>query len=304
MVVYSQHRVDDARMEWMLENLSVMAVRHAQGRETLTALPRLTVWSSVAPTEPTQAMFEPKFYILLQGAKRLTIGSETFDFSAGTYSVSAIGLPFTGQVTEASVLAPYLGVELALDARIVASLLLDMPDQGEQHLPAFAVVQATKDIAEPLDRLLRLLDKPADIPILAAQIERELVYRVLQGPMGHTVRQMVQHNTRFQQIRTAVDWICRHACEPMCVQRLAASVGMSVTSFHRHFKAVTAHSPLAYQRHIRLLEARRLVASRAANVTMTAFATGYANSSQFSREYKRMFGVSPIHDATLASDVA
>ncbi len=152
-------------------------------------------------------------------------------------------------------------------------------------------------MTEALDRLVRLLASPADIPVLTQQIERELYYRLLQGPMGCTLRQIVQKNTRFDQIRTAVTWICSNAHQPMSVQRLAASVGMSVTSFHRHFKAVTAYSPLAYQRHIRLLDAQRLIASGATNVTRAAFATGYASSSQFSREYKRMFGVPPIRNA-------
>lgn len=150
---------------------------------------------------------------------------------------------------------------------------------------------------EPLGRLLRLLATPADIPMLAPQLERELYYRLLQGTMGGTLRQVVQQNTRFHQVRTTVEWICGNARKPMSVERLATSVGMSVTSFHRHFKAVTGHSPLTYQRHIRLLDARGLLASGATNVTTAAFATGYASSSQFSRKYKRMFGVSPIRDA-------
>ena len=152
---------------------------------------------------------------------------------------------------------------------------------------------------EPLDRLLRLLDEPSAIPVLAPQFERELCYRLLQGPLGGTLLQLCQHNTRVDQVRRAVEWICGNSDKPMCVKGLAASVGMSVTSFHRHFKAVTAHSPLAYQRHIRLLEARRQLATGSANVTTTAFSTGYASTSQFSREYKKMFGVAPIRDAVL-----
>ena len=287
----------DARK--VVAQMAAIAAGHASRLQTPTAIPRLAFWCSSGPTGPTPAMFERKFYVLLQGAKRLTIGGNAFDFAAGSCAVSSLGLPFRSQVTEASPDEPYLAVEVGLDAGTVASLLFDMPHLGELSTPSFAVTQVTNDVAEPLGRLLRLLASPADIPALAPLFERELCYRLLQGPMGGTLRQVVQKNTRFDQIRTAVGWIRGNADRPMCVKRLAASIGMSATSFHRHFKAVTAHSPLAYQRHIRLLDARRLLASGATNVTTAAFATGYASASQFSREYTRMFGVSPVHDAIL-----
>lgn len=187
---------------------------------------------------------------------------------------------------EASASEPYLGVEMRLDASIVASLLPEVPEPGMRNAPAIAVAQAAEDIMEPLDRLLRLLTRPADIPVLAHQYERELYYRLLQGPMGGTLRQIVQHTAHFRQVRAAAEWICSNADKPLHVGDLAKGAGMSVASFHRHFKALTAHSPLAYQRHIRLLEARRLLALGATNVTSAAFTTGYASSSQFSREYK------------------
>lgn len=283
----------------MVAELVAIAADHGCRRQVPTAIARLSIWCSSEPTNPTPAMFEPKFYVLLQGAKRLTFGRLAHDFRAGHCAVSAIGVPFTSQVTEASPDAPYIGLELKLDAGIVASLLLDMPAIGEGKAPAFAVAAAMDDVMEPLGRLVRLLSRPADIPVLANQFERELCYRLLQSSLGGTLRQIVQKNSRFDQIRTAAQWISHHAHEPMRVQELAASVGMSVTSFHRHFKAVTAHSPLAYQRHVRLLEARRLLTSGAANVTEAAFATGYASSSQFSREYKRMFRVAPKRDVHL-----
>ena len=280
-----------------ISDLTAIATRYTYPWPAQTTVPRLTIWSSLRPGEPSPGMFEPKFYILLQGAKRLTIAGKAYDLSAGGCAVSSVGLPFTSQVTEASFEFPYLGVDLRLDPGTIASLLLEMPDISEAAASAFSAWQVTEDVLEPLHRLLRLLDSPADIPILAPQIERELYYRLLQGPMGGNLRQVVQHNTRFHQIRTAVDWLCANAKAPMRVEALAASVGMSVTSFHRHFKAVTALSPLAYQRHLRLLHAQQLVASGAASVTAAAFATGYASASQFSREYKQMFGLPPARHA-------
>ncbi len=280
-----------------LQILTRAAAVRTPGPNVETAVPRLSIWRSFEPTEPTPAMFAPKFYIALQGSKRLRIGGRTLDFVAGHYAISSVGLPFTGQVIEASPDRPYLAVKFRLDPSIVASLVLDLPDIYDQAAPPVAISCADSVVLEPLDRIVRLLNTPEDIPFLAAQFERELYYRLLLGPTAGTLRHIVQQNTRFHQIRTAVEWIGENAYETFSVEALAASVGMSVTSFHRHFKAVTAYSPLAYQRHIRLLEARRLVSSGETNVTTAAFTTGYASSSQFSREYKRMFGVSPIRDA-------
>ena len=279
-----------------LAELAAVAARHRANSGAPTAIPRLAFWSAAAPTEPVPALFEAKFYLLLQGAKRLTIGGEALDFEAGRCAVSSVGLPFTSEVTEASLDAPYLGVEVRLDAGVITSLLLDMPNGPDRRPEPFSTMRIDESVVGPLSRLLRLLDEPGSIAVLAPQFERELLYRLLQGPMGGTLRQVGQRNTRFGQIRTAAEWICGNSDKPMCVSRLAASVGMSVTSFHRHFKAVTAHSPLAYQRQIRLLNARRRLASGAASVTATAFTAGYASTSQFSREYKRFFGAAPIHD--------
>lgn len=292
----------------MLGEMAAIAARHASGLETPTAVPRMTIWRSDAPTGPTPAMYAAKFYVLLQGRKVKTIGGRTLDVRAGDYSICSVPLPFMGRIVEASPDKPYVALSFALRPGLLAELLLDVPGPHAREVPAVASARAAADVLEPLDRLLRLLSKPADIPVLAPSYERELYYRLLQGPMGDTLRQIVGHATRFDQIRTAVEWIVGHADRPMRVADLAASVGMSATSFHRHFKGVTGHSPLAYQRQLRLLDARRLLASGATNVTEAAFEKGYASSSQFSREYKRMFGIPPMRDlrvlATGTADAA
>lgn len=283
----------------MLTKLISTAARHDSPSGHPAAIPQLTIWSAAAPTGPIPALFEPKFYLLLQGAKRMTVAGKTFESRAGTCAVASVGLPFTSQVTEASPDQPYLGIEWKIDAGVIASLLLDMPCSADRQSGAISFAQADDSIIGPLERLLRLLDAPSEIPVLKPQFERELCYRLLQGPMGSRLRQMACHNVRFGQIKAAAEWISTNADKPMNVARLAATVGMSVTSFHRHFRAVTAHTPLAYQRQIRLLEARRRLASGSSNVTATAYATGYASASQFSREYKRAFGAAPVHDAAL-----
>jgi AraC-like DNA-binding protein len=281
----------------VLSHLIAIAARHNSPLGLPTIMPRLIVRSANAPTDPTPALFEPKFYLLLQGAKRMTIAGDTFPCGPGTCAVAAVGLPFVSEVTQASADRPYLGIELKLDAGIVAGLLLDVPDRDDRPNRSITIASVDASVAESLERLLRLLDTPGDLPVLGPHVERELYYRLLQGPMGGTLRQIGRGNTRFAQIRQAVDWISANADKPMRVDALAASVGMSLTSFHRHFKAITSYSPLAYQRHIRLLDGRRRLASGTLGVTQTAFATGYASAPQFSREYKRAFGVPPSRDA-------
>jgi AraC-like DNA-binding protein len=268
-----------------------------------TAVARLRVWHSAGPTAPVPAMFEPKFYLILQGEKRMTIGGATRHFAPGHCAVSTLGLPFTSEVTQATPDVPYIGIEIELDPGLVGSVLLDSRDRARNasadgdhaQTPAFAEMQADGDLLDTVGRLLRLLDTPADIPALAPLFERELLYRLARSPLGPALYQLLG-SKRFAQVRTAVEWIRAHAHDAMCVPTLAASVGMSTTSFHRHFKAVTATSPLAYQRHVRLLDARRRLAAGASDVTVAAFACGYASASQFSREYKRMFGVPPVRD--------
>jgi len=285
----------------MFGTLISTAIRHGRADGQPSAHAGLVIRSVCAPTAPAPAVFEPKFYLLLQGTKRMTIAGRNFECDSGTCAVASVGLPFVSEVVQASAIKPYLSVELKLDAGIVAGLLLDMGEAGAVERPsgALSVGRADKSIVEPLARLLGLLDAPSEIPVLATQLERELYYRLLSSPMGGRLRQIGERNARFAQIKMAVEWLSANANEPMSVEWLASHVGMSLTSFHRHFKAVTSCSPLAYQRQIRLLDARRRLASGTANVTETAFATGYVSASQFSREYKKAFGTPPKRDALL-----
>jgi hypothetical protein len=217
----------------MLTDLITLATRHGSRSGAPTIMPRLAIRLAERPTDPAPALFEPKFYLLLQGAKRMTIGGESFACDSGTCAVASVGLPFTSEVIEPSVRRPYLGIELKLVPGIVANLLLDPPERRERRPGTIAIARADQTIVEPLGRLLRLLAASADIPVLASQAEPELCYRLLQGPMGSTLGQIGRHNARFDQVKTAAEWICRNAGKPMCVKTLAASIGMSVTSFHR-----------------------------------------------------------------------
>lgn len=288
--------IDDTAFSAMLRDHATVAARHGHADHQETAVPRLTIWRATAPADPFPALFDPQFYLLLQGAKRMTIGGETLDVCVGTCGVGSVGLPFVSQVMKASVAEPYLGIGLKLTQGTIADLLSGSGDRAEEPAGAISFGMATGDILEPFGRLLRLLDTPGDIPVLAAAYERELCYRLLQSELGSRLRQLGRQTARFAQIRAAANWIAENADQPMDVAWLAAHVGMSVTSFHRHFRAVTSHTPLAYRQHIRLLDARRRLTGDTSSVTAVAFGTGYASASQFSREYKRAFGMAPVHD--------
>ncbi len=283
-------------VEAMVSKQAALAAEHASSPPAQSAVPGLMIRCSAEPTPPIPALFEPVFYIVLQGSKRLTFAGRTHDFGAGTCAVASVGLPFVSQVIEASPSKPYVGAELRLDPGVVADLLITLPEASERVAPSFAAAPADPMVLEPFGRMLRLLATPADAAVLAGPFARELCYRLLQGPLGDTLRQVGRRGSRFAQIRAAADWIGANADKSLNVKRLAADVGMSPTSLHRHFKAITGYSPLAYQRYLRLLEARRILHTGDAPVTTTAFTVGYASPSQFSREYKRMFGEPPVKD--------
>ena len=207
-------------------------------------------------------------------------------------------LPVTGQVIEATARAPYLAISLRLDPAAIAALLIDIPPaQIPTTGPGFGIGALSADLQAPLLRLLRLIDTPADIRVLAPLAERELLYRLLQGPHGPLLRQLTVPGSRLSQVRRAIEWIRSDLSRALRIEALAAHAGMSASSFHRHFKTVTGLSPLQYQKQLRLQDARRRLLAEPGDVTSVALAVGYESTSQFTREYARHFGLSPARDA-------
>jgi AraC-like DNA-binding protein len=236
------------------------------------------------------------FYAVVRGTKVLVMGANRFELLAGAAATSSFGLPYTHQLTGAAPDLPYVGISLHLDIGLLTKVMLDMPKQTERWTCAVAAGDLSGAVGDAFARLVGLLGSPDDVDMLAPHYEAELYYRLLQSPMGDTLRQISQRNDRFQKLKAAADWLAANHSAPVVIPDLAASAGMSVTSFHRHFKAVTGHSPLAFQRHMRLLEARKLLASGGANVSHVAYEVGYLSPAQFSREYKSMFGNAPVAD--------
>jgi AraC-like DNA-binding protein len=286
-----------------LPELRALVMRHATPacRELL---PNLTLWTSYQPTLPTPVVYEPMLYFTLQGIKRMVVGERQLDHRPGTFLLASIDVPVVCTVIDCSSELPYLGLALQLDPAAVASLLLELPlapervlDPAHDELEPMTISPSTRPMDDALLRLVRLVEAPEDVQLLAPMIERELLYRVLQSEHGHVLRQFARADSRLSQIHRAVKWIRSHLAEPLPVESLASVAAMSVSSFHRHFKAVTGLSPLAYHKQMRLQEARRRLLAESGAVARVAFSVGYESVSQFSREYTRQFGMPPARDA-------
>jgi AraC-like DNA-binding protein len=280
-----------------LDELRALITRHAAGRYRQTRLPGVVVMESHTPTEPLSAVAEPSLAIVAQGVKRTALGDQIFDYGPGQYLVISLDLPVTGHVLRAGPDRPFLGMGLTLSPAAIAALLLDAPATARADAAGIAISDATSDLLDPIIRLLRLLDRPEDIPVLAGTIEREILWRLITGEQGATIRQIGLADSHLSQIARAIRRIRTGYAEPLRIEELARVAGMSVTSFHRHFRAVTAMSPLQFQKRIRLQEARTRLISDFQDVAAVGQAVGYDSPSQFSREYRRLFGAPPGRDA-------
>ena len=277
-----------------MSRLRELIARHCRRPLTTTAIPRLTLSRSEAPTPLTPVVFNPLLCVLASGTKRLMLGRSEYRYDPGNYLIASADLPVRGQVV-----APCLAMTLTLDPAVVADVLAALPPaRAVQPVPlALAVSPLDATLTDALERLLGLLDRPADIAVLAGLIEREIVYRLLCGPQGEMLRQLALPASRLAHINRAIAIIRSRYDEKIPVHALAHAVGMSVTSFHRHFRAVTAMSPHQFQKSIRLHEARRMLLSRDVDATHVSLDVGYESASQFNREYRRLFGTPPARDA-------
>jgi AraC-like DNA-binding protein len=284
-------------MQTQLDALRALAARHACGPSRDSAIPGVAIHTRTATTDPQPLIFEPTFFMVLQGAKEATLGDRRLRYDRHTYAIASMEVAATGCVVEATPEAPYIGVSLLLDRESLAALLSDapMPEKAATP-PAFAVSPVTPELVDAFLRLLTLLDRPGDIPILAPLLQREILYRLLQGPQGAMLRQQALADSRSSQVRRAIAWIRDNYAEPLRIGSLAARAGMSPATFHRHFKAATAMSPLQFQKCLRLQNARRLLLA-SHDAAQAAYAVGYESASQFSREYARLFGAPPSRDA-------
>ena len=226
------------------------------------------------------------------------VGDRIFHYDTGKCLIASMDLPVTAQIVEASPERPYMAFSLAIDPAIVADLLLHEvePTRTASSLATVAIGEMGADLLDPLARLFALLDTPEDLSVLAPLIRREMVWRLLNGQHGAMLRQIGLVDSRMARIARAVSWIRDHFDEPLRVPGLAARVGMSPASFHRHFRAATAMTPIQYQKQIRLQAARRMLLAEGVGVAAIGYSIGYESASQFNRDYRRLFGEPPGRD--------
>lgn len=253
------------------------------------------------PEHLLAAVYDPMINLILTGSKTMTVGDRTFHYDPATYFVMSVDLPAVGAVHPAATGEPYLAVSLTLDPAIVAALIRDLPAPLCRTLfgSGFSVAPVNSELLDAWIRMLRLMERPDEIAVLAPAYEREILFRVLQGPLGWMLRDIASPDTALSRIGIAINWIRRNFTQQIKVEALAEMAAFSVSAFHRHFKAVTALSPLQYQKRIRLLHARTQLIAGQGSATSIAFSVGYESPNQFSREYARLFGQPPSRDFRL-----
>lgn len=281
-----------------IEQLADRIARHAPETGMIgTAVPRLSLIRVERPTAPIPSVYEASVCLIAQGSKRVSLGDHSVVYDASRYLLVSMDLPLVGHILEASADAPYLCCKIDLDLAALAELILtEGGTPPTEELSALAVYPGDPDMVDAACRLVGLLERPETIPALAPLIEREILYRLLTGPHGAMLRHMAVADSHLGQVSRAIAKIRSGFNEQLRIREIAAAAGMSASSLHEHFKAVTRMTPLEYQKQLRLQEARRLMLAEGASAGSAGFAVGYESPSQFSREYRRLFGAPPRRD--------
>jgi AraC-like DNA-binding protein len=261
-----------------------------------TALPSLALTRGSVPTICMPTVYQPCLAIVVQGRKCALLNDEVFHCDALNYLVVSVTLPGMGQVIEATPEHPYLSLRLNLDLEEIARLVLELGDRGPSPATAdrgLFVARLDEPLLDAVLRMVKLLDTPEDIDVLAPVVQREIYYRMLRGELGSRLADLAQSEGGNHRIVRAIEWLKQHYAAPLRIEELADAVHMSPSALHHRFKAVTAMSPLQYQKHLRLHEARRLMFADGIECATAGHRVGYESASQFSREYRRLFGAPP-----------
>ncbi|MES2943452.1 MAG: AraC family transcriptional regulator [Pseudomonadota bacterium] len=284
-------------MSTLLQAVSLYAASHAnQAGLAQTPIPGMTTVRATSPSALVHAISQPLICLVLQGSKHVAMGTQSFAFGAGDSLLITADVPTVNQITQASLALPYLSLVLELDLAVIAELAVQMGAGPAADRTPVRVDQTETEVADAALRLMRLLDRPQAVPVLHAQVVRELHYWLLAGKHGAAVRRLGWPGSNAPRVARAVAMLRADFAQTLPVERLAAVAGMSPSSFHQHFRSVTSLSPLQFQKQLRLIEARRLMLAGGASASGAAFAVGYESVPQFTREYGRMFGLPPVRD--------
>ena len=284
-------------------NALLNALRHQVAEQagegmTSTLIPRVDLFKVTRPSALPAEVYPPFISLIVQGEKTMRVGDRLLTYSAGQAFSASFDLPATGYIPAASEAEPYLAVRLTLDFTLLGDLLHQMPLSAEvPTAPAFAIGTVSEALLDAWLRMVRLSDRPEEIKVMAPLLEREILFRTLKGPQGESLRQAVDIQSHFSKLRAAIAFIRAHSASPLRIAELARLAGMSLSVFHRRFKASTGLTPLQYQKQLRLYEARSLLLYRPGNVAAVAAQVGYQSLTQFTREYARLFGKPPARDS-------
>ena len=276
-----------------------IAARVRASGEHATAIPGLTLYRLTAPTACYSAEYETGLAVIVQGRKRVTLGRTTYVCDESTFLLTSVEVPLVSEIVTASEKEPLLALFLKLDMVIVREILdreKFNPRNRQSQVPATPIGQTKAKILQPCIRLMDLLDAPADIPFFSNLIHREITYRLLQYPQGDRLRAIARVDDPGRGTAKAITWLRANYTKPFRLDELATVARMGVSTLHHHFRKATSLSPLQYHKHLRLIGAREKMLVEGVDATRAAFDVGYESTSQFTREYKRLFGQPPMRD--------
>ncbi|MBH0236940.1 AraC family transcriptional regulator [Methylobrevis albus] len=281
----------------LLDHARRYADAHAD-RDGVAATPvaGLVILRETAPTMLQYAISKPLVALVLQGGKRVTMGSRTFDFGAGESLLITTDVPTVSQITRASRVLPYYSLVLELDPAVIGDLVGQIGPAPFEAAQPVRVDPTEAEMADTALRLLRLFDRPATLAVLGPQLSRELHYWLLIGRHGGAIRALGVADSHAQRIARAVALLRAHYAEPVRIDALAKAAGMSLSAFHVHFRSITSLTPLQFQKQLRLIEARRRMLAQGEAISDVAYGVGYESVPQFTREYGRLFGQPPARD--------
>lgn len=283
-----------------LTQLAELIARHAGSKEGIhdCALAGVSLIYSRSANTPVATVYKPMLCVIAQGEKDVLLGQQHYCYNAAYYLLVSVDLPVTGTVTRATADSPYLSVGLELDLLQLHEMALSFPHLLAATSPmttaGIAINPLSPELLDALVRLLQLLDSKEDIPVLAEVVQREIFYLLLKESQNTLLKQLLLANSQLQQIVKAICWLKDNYTQPCHISELAETIGMSRSAFYSHFKAVTAMSPIAYRTQLRLQRAQQLMLKEQLDAATAGFQVGYESPSQFSREYRQLFGASPL----------
>jgi AraC-like DNA-binding protein len=299
-MAYRVKKSNDPSVTRVLKELAGSISKVLDGAASLsTEMPGLSLYRNTAPTAPNPCSYEPSLLLIPQGKKRVELGKQSYVFGESTFLLTSIELPIVSRVSVASVENPYLAFFLKLDMSIVRDVLhteevrISAPPVGTRGM---VLGQVTVELLTPCLRMVQLLGTPEDVPFFGKALQREIIYRLLQGPQGDRLRSVATMADQSYLTAKAVTWLRKNFEKTLNVNELALMAGMSRSTLHHHFRGLTAMSPLQFQKQLRLHTARQKMLTEELDAASAAFAVGYESPSQFNREYKRFFGKPPMRD--------